>query len=193
MMNEEMPKITLALLIAILLPTASWAQFPAPQAPAPPPASPQAPASANTDPRIAQVRAAVERQGQRVSEITVVRNEQGYLVWIVFTSADYSQPSAQKVIAHASSVWWSTWNVVSGDPPNTVMISAQQWSKYIIGMKITNQAYTAFVSAYRAATTDAQRSAAFDDMLKRSSVEFFDIETKRLVDNKDFIDKNFAR
>jgi hypothetical protein len=183
-------RLSAAVLLAILLAESAWAQLPAPQAPVPP----QAPASpAQTDPRIPQVRAAVERQGQRVLEVAATRHREGYRIWIVYTTASYAQPSVAKVVADASSVWWATWGVVSTDPPDTDMVSAQVWSKYVIGMSVTNQVYSTFLSAYRAATTDAQRSAAFDELLKKSYINIFDLEARQGVDTKDFINKNFTR
>ncbi|MGQ0571084.1 MAG: hypothetical protein ACT4P5_16405 [Armatimonadota bacterium] len=167
----------------------------APVMPQPPaqPAPPVQPAPAG-DPRVAQVRAAVERLGQRVLDVALVRQTTGNSAWIVVTPAAYSQPSFDAVFKQAQIVWWGTWGVVSTDPQETtLLVHGQAWNRYVIYQIVSLKDYAAFLSAYQAARTDPERTTVFKTLQDRTSYSVFDLDRGQFADAKDFSNKNFTR
>jgi hypothetical protein len=132
--------VALALIIAAVAAPVR-AQFPAPQPqqpqpqpPGPQPQQPQPPgpppAATTADPRLAQVKAALERQGMRVLEvITIPQRGASVGGWGVVTQAAYAQPSYQAISKQALDVWWVMYGVFSQEPAGKRLVAAQAWSR----------------------------------------------------------------
>jgi hypothetical protein len=181
------------------LPAPAWGQVPQPpaqpQPPMQPPAQPLSPAPPTpADPRLAQVRSAVERLGQKVLDVAIVRQTSGNVGWIVVTPAAYGQPSFEAVFRQAQTVWWGTWGTASAEPPDTtILVNGQVWNRFIINQFVKARDYATFLSSYQAARNDADRARVFDVLWDTTSYSVFDMERRQYVDAKDFSNKNFTR
>lgn len=188
--------------IAVGLVTAAaapiYGQFPfqpAPQQPAPAPApqpfQPQPPPPA--DPRVAQIRAGLEQQGLRVLQVGFLPARGNELPrWYAETAASYAKPDYGPVAMQALVVWGVMYNVLSQDPPNTVCIADQTWTKYSILFFVQLGSLRAFADGYRAATTETAKAQALQSLFRAAQFRVYDNERRQFVDEKDFVNKNFV-
>ncbi|MGQ0571085.1 MAG: hypothetical protein ACT4P5_16410 [Armatimonadota bacterium] len=186
-------------LAAMVPPPPALAQVPVmPQPPAQPvpPGPPVRPAPAPqpaADPRLAQLRAALERANLRVGDVAVTDATTQRPHWWGHVGAEYTQPSARAVYDQAHKIWWAMITVLAQEPPGAVMCACQSWNKYVIQVLVEVGHYSAFLKSYQAARTDAERTSAFDQLDTGVSARVFDLERRQFVDVKDFVNKNYTR
>ena len=194
-MKDLGPRVRFAAIVAMIatcvVPAA--AQFPVapvqPQQPVQP--QPSVPAQ-NTDPRVAQLKAALDRQGIRTTEVGFTpATASGPGLWYAVTPAAYARPSFNVCIKQAMDVWWVMYNVVGQDPPAKTMIHGQTWNRYEIHVMIKIGTYRDFLATYRAAQSDEQRRNAFEWVYDQATIRVWDLEQRRFADTKDFVTKNF--
>ena len=193
-----------ALLVAVIVIGAipAWAQFPgpAPQQPQQPvqqqpqPAQPQPPQPA-LDPRVDRVKGGLQQQGYRVLDAGFMPQSASNStpLWFATVAAQYAQPSAGPILKHA----FDTWNVLIGvagqEPPQTGMVSDQFWTKYSIMMITSVGRYNDLANKFRAASTQQEKEQIFQQFLPTIVFRVWDHERRQLVDQQDFVNKNFAR
>ena len=172
----------------VALPAASFAQFPFPsprpqatQAPAPPP-----------DPRVAQIKAGLEKEGMKVFDVSLSRNSENDPQWVAQTAARYAQPGPQSVHDQAFAIWGVLYDVAAKDPPQTWFSGMQVWNKYGIANHVRLEHLTTLVNDLRNARTDPEKKAAFDKFYPKTILRVWDYDRREFVDAKDFINKNFT-
>ena len=186
--------ILLGLCVVVSAAGATQAQLPFPSQPAPPgppqrSGTPQPPA---VDPRLAQIKAELEKQGMRVLEVTYLPlDKESPAHWFAYTPADYAQPDGRSVLNQGVKVWWVMVAVLAQEPPATILVSSQVWNKYILQLFLDIARYSTFLSNYRAAKNDSERNAAFNALSAKLRV--WDSERQQWADIKDFMNKNFTR
>ena len=172
----------------VALPAASYAQFPFPS---PKPQATQAPAPP-ADPRAAQIKAALEKDGMKVLEVYLIRNADNEPQWVALTAARYAQPNSQNMLSQAFAIWGALYDAAAKDPQQTWFTGMQVWSKYGIATHVRLEHLTTLVNDLRDAKTDPEKKAAFDKFFPRTSLKVWDYERKEFVDVKDFVNKNFT-
>ncbi len=175
---------------AVALPSASHAQFvfptPRPQAtqsPAPGPA---------TDPRVAQMKDGLEKQGLRVLNVELRRTPDNEPQWLVQTAARYAQPGWPSVISQAFAVWGLMYSLAANDPPKTWFSGIQVWNKYGIAVHVRLEDLTTLAGDLRNTKTDTEKQVVLEKFYPRVSVKIWDYERQKFVDFKDFVNKNFT-
>jgi hypothetical protein len=186
--------LTLGLVSAVS--TLAHAQFPfqpapQPQQPAPQPFNPQpAPPS---DPRAAQIRSGLEQRGLRVLQVGFLPAKDNALPrWYAETAGNYPRPAYGPVGEQALMTWAVMYNVVGQDPPQTVLIGDQSWSKYSFLFAVQIGTFRQFADAFQRATTDAGRQQALQFLFRSAEFRVYDNERRQFVDEKDFVNKNFV-
>jgi hypothetical protein len=142
--------------------------------------------------RLATIKAGLEREGLKVLEVRytpVDRNGPAY--WFGVTATTYSQPNWPAVAKQALVTWLVMNESTASDPPESMLMSAQVWTKYMIQIGQQNKLVSEFAAALKAARTDAEKNAAVNKVLGRFLVRVFDLERNQFVDAKDFVNKNF--
>jgi len=144
------------------------------------------------DQRLARIKAGLEREGLRVLEVRYLPADQrGPAYWYGVTSAAYSQPNWPAVAKQALVSWLVINETIAPDPANTMLMSGQVWTKWMIQIGQENGQVAQFAAALKAAKTDAEKNAAVNKVLARFLVRIFDLERNQFVDVKDFVNKNF--
>jgi hypothetical protein len=177
--------------------TPSHAQFPFPQAPQPQQPAPQPfgfPPQQPTDPRIAQIRAGLEQYGLRVHKVGFLPASGNELPrWYAETAANYPRPDFGPVAQQALTIWAVMFNVVGQDPPQTVLIGDQVWSKYSLLFAVQLGSVRTFADSFRAAGNDQGRQQqALQALFQAARFRVYDNERRQFVDEKDFVNKNFT-
>ncbi|MGH2360966.1 MAG: hypothetical protein ACRDGM_10570 [bacterium] len=177
------------MMLAILAAVASAAPvFPFP--PTQPGSQTPAPAA---DPRLAQIRQGLESKGLRVLEVELHRLRDGDTQWWAETATAYAQPSREKVLEQTFTIWGVMYETVGQDDLQAILAASQVWTKYSIVFRSRMAGLIAFVKAYQAARSDAERDQAFNAFIREVRVLIWDRERNQAVDQKDFINKNFTR
>lgn len=179
----------IALVVAALLIAAgeAFAQFPVP-VPGQPTPTPRA-----ADPRLAQMRAGVEKEGIKVIEVGFLpAGSNNPITWYVDSQAGYSQPSIPKLLTQGFKIWGVMYPLIAQEPAQAVMHLGQFWGKFDLQLRATIGDYTRLVTSYRAATTDAAKEKAIDNFLSAVRFRIYDTERREFVDVKDFTNKNFT-
>ncbi len=179
----------LAVIICVAAP-AAFAQIPFP--PAQQPAQPIPPPA--RDPRLDQVRQHLERQGLKVHDVRFQLEPRVRPRWIAITQANYAQPSFDRITQQAYMIWNALYAVLGDrEPPTTLYTSVQVWNKYAIGQQVQVNHLATLVNALRAARTPQEQQQAHQAFY--GTIEFYviDAESGQFVDEKDFVNKNFAR
>ncbi|MGH2349443.1 MAG: hypothetical protein ACRDFT_08270 [bacterium] len=146
----------------------------------------------NIDQRLARIKAGLEREGLRVLEVRYLpADRSGPAYWFGVTAAAYSQPNWPDVAKQALVSWLVMNETTAPDPPQTMLMSAQVWTKYMIQIGQQNTLVSEFSRALKAARNDAEKNAAVNKVLARFLVRIFDLERNQFVDAKDFVNKNF--
>jgi hypothetical protein len=158
-----------------------------------PPTQPSTPAQPAADPRLAQIRQWLEAKGFRVLEVESRRTSAGDAQWWTETAARYAQPTGDKVIDQAFFIWAAMYEPLKQEDGRTYLSGSQLWTKYKIIFHARLSELTAFVQAYQAARSDAERGQAVSTLLGQALFAVFDVERGQQVDQKDFINKNFTR
>jgi hypothetical protein len=144
------------------------------------------------DQRLARIKAGLEREGLRVLEVRYLPADQrGPAYWYGATSAAYSRPSWPDVAKQALVSWLVINETTAPDPPETMLMSAQVWTKWMIQIGQQNRVVSVFSAELKAARTDAEKNAAVNKVLGRFLVRIYDLESGKFVDVKDFVNKNF--
>jgi hypothetical protein len=181
-----------ALILILGMPAWALAQFPLLPGPSPSPGGPQ-PTPSPTDPRAAQIRAGMEKQGLRVLEIYSRQTRENETQWWAETAANYAQPSGPMVVGQALKMWVAMYEVLARDAPTTVLSNGQLWTKYSLIFHARLGAFATLVSQYNAAKTDGERQQAFETFFRTVNFRVYDNERRQFVDDKDFINKNFTQ
>ncbi len=168
---------------------AAQAQF---TLPSPQPQQPQAPAPA-TDPRVAQIKTGLEKAGLKVYDVLFRRTEKGDPHWVAITAAQYAQPSFPAVKQQSLIIWGVMYPPLAGDQPVTELTTVHVWNKYAIRTHATVRNITTLVKDHQGAATDAERQSVFEKFFGMVRIDVLDLERNAFVDEKDFINKNFAR
>lgn len=179
-------RVAVALVLAgvMSLPARAYAQFPFPS---PKPQATQAPAA---DPRVAQVKAGLEKEGLKVLLVEFKRTSDNEPQWFAQTAANYAQPNWRAVSDQAFVIWGVLFSAASSDGSQTWLSGSQVWNKYGIFLHTQLGSLTTLVNDLRNAKTDAEKKAAFDKF--QIVFRVFDHERSEFVENKDFINKNFT-
>lgn len=144
------------------------------------------------DQRLARIKAGLEREGLKVLEVRYApADRSGPAYWFGVTAAAYSQPSWPAVAKQAVVSWLVMNETTAPDPAETMLMSAQVWTKWMIQIGQQNRLVTEFAAQLKAARTDAEKNAAVNKVLGRFLVRIFDLERNQFVDVKDFVNKNF--
>jgi hypothetical protein len=176
--------------------TFSYAQFPfqpapQPQQPAPQPFYPQP--TPPSDPRAAQIKAGLEQQGLRVLQVGFLPAKDNQLPrWYAETAANYPRPAYGPVAQQALLIWAVMYNVVGQDPPQTILIGDQSWSKYSFLFAVQIGTLKQFADAFQRAATDNDRQRALQFLFRAAEFRVYDNERRQFVDEKDFVNKNFV-
>lgn len=142
--------------------------------------------------RANRIKAGLEAEGLRVLEVRYLpADRSGPPYWYAVTAAGYSQPNWKDVAKQAVISWLIMNLATTPDPPDTMLMSAQVWTKWMIQIGQTNKLVTEFAAAFRAARNDSERNGAVNKVLARFLVRIFDLERNQFVDVKDFVNKNF--
>lgn len=187
-----------ALVVVVWTSGVANAQFPPPSTGAPGQPSQQnpfqpAPQPAG-DPRVDQVKKNLEQQGVRVVDARFLpAKDNRPPAWSVIVVANYAQPSFEKVGGLAFFMFGTMFNVAQQDPPATTLFSGQVWTKYQIIFLTTLGEVTKFATAMRAAGSDQEKQQAVSAFLDTWKFGVYDTERGQFVDQKDFVNKNFAR
>jgi len=149
-------------------------------------------AAQSTDQKLARIKAGLEREGLKVLEVRYLpADRNGPAYWFGVTAAVYSQPRWPDVAKQALVSWLVMNETTLSDPPDSMLMSAQVWTKYMIQIGQNNKLVSEFSAALKAARTDAEKNAAVNKVLGRFLVRIFDLERNQFVDAKDFVNKNF--
>ncbi len=144
------------------------------------------------DQKIAKIKAGLAREGLKVLEVLYVpADRSGPPYWFGVTATAYTQPNWPDVAKQALVSWLVMNETTASDPPDSMLISGQVWTKYMIQIGQQNKLVSEFSAALRAARTDAEKNAAVNKVLARFLVRVFDLERNQFVDAKDFVNKNF--
>lgn len=142
--------------------------------------------------RASGIKAGLEREGLKVLEVRYLpADRSGPPYWYAVTAATYSQPNWPGVAKQAVVSWLIMNLATASDPPDTMLMSAQVWTKWMIQIGQTNKLVAEFAAEFRAAKNDTERNAAVKKVLGRFLVRIFDLERNQFVDVKDFVNKNF--
>ena len=149
-------------------------------------------AAQSTDQKLARIKAGLEREGLKVLEVRYLpADRNGPAYWFGVTAAVYSQPRWPDVAKQALVSWLVMNETTLSDPPDSMLMSAQVWTKYMIQIGQNNKLVSEFSATLKAARTDAEKNAAVNKVLGRFLVRIFDLERNQFVDAKDFVNKNF--
>jgi hypothetical protein len=174
--------------------TLAQAQFPfQPSQPQQPttPIVPQPPPP--SDPRVAQIKAGLEQQGLRVMTVGFMPAKDNQLPrWYAETAANYPRPGYGPVAQQALMIWGVMHGIVKQDPPQTVLIGDQVWTKYSLLFAVQIGTLTQFADAYQKATSNDGRQQAFQVLFRAAQFRVYDNERGQFVDDKDFVNKNFV-
>lgn len=186
--------ITVALIAVLGATPSAYAQFPF-QPAQPSPGQPAPQPSPAGDPRAAQIKAGLEKEGLKVFEVSfqLDKSSNNNPQWYAVTGANYPQPSGDRMLRQAFTVWGVMYDAVSKDDPKTLMSGGQAWSKYILWLHTRLSDLTTLVTQLRTAKTDAEKDRAFQAFLKSAIFRVWDYEKQQYVDQKDFINKNFTK
>lgn len=158
-----------------------------------PPTQPGTQTQPAADPRLAQIRQWLESKGFRVLEVESRRTSAGDPQWWTETAARYAQPNVDKVIDQAFFMWAAMYEPLKQEDGRTYFSVSQLWTKYKIIFHARLSDLTAFGNAHRAAGSDAERTQAVNTLLRQTPFAVFDVERGQLVDQKDFMNKNFTQ
>jgi hypothetical protein len=184
---------SLAAVLVLVLGAASAAQaqfqFPVPQP------SPQAPAA---DTRAVRIKAGLEAKQLKVYGTGVMRGT-GFMggsevdLFYATVAATYAQPTFDKVEVLALEVWGTMYDVLSKEPPMSILSGSQVWTKYGLVLQTRVGDITTVVSAWQAAKSDEEKKRAYQTFLESVRWRVYDYEKEQFVDQKDFVNKNFTR
>jgi hypothetical protein len=183
--------LILMLLLVGVLP--AGAQFLPPQQPQqqqpqqpqqPQPVQPAPPQPAG-DPRIQRLRDGLQQQGHRVLETGFEPQSQN--------SSPYAQPSYSAVLKGGFDIWNVMFPIAAQDQPQTGMLTSQVWTKYAIVLITSVGQYKELISALQQAQTQDAKNQVFGNFVSRIVFRVWDLERRQLVDQQDFVNKNFAR
>ena len=188
--RRSVATLFLTTILVIVLPVIAMA---APAFPFPPtqPGSQTPPPAA--DPRLAQIRRGLEAKNLRVLEVELKRTNDGDPQWWTETAANYGQPGRDKVLEQAFTMWGAMYEVLTQDNPRSLLSVSQLWTKYSIIFHSRLSALTTFVKAFQAARSDEERNQAFNAFIREARIAIWDNERGQMVDQKDFVNKNFTR
>ncbi len=176
-----------------MVPPAAPPQNPPGALPVQPPVGPTQPA----DPRHTQIKAQLEQKGLRVFEVgsNPAKTDSPPTVFAI-VEANYPQPAFAPVLQLAFTVWEVLLPLVTVDSPEaaqTVLIAGEAWNKYLLVVRATVNDLGTFIKSLQAAGSDEQRQQATQAFLQTVRFRVYDTERQQFVDEKDFIDKNFAK
>lgn len=145
------------------------------------------------DPRARQIKTGLEQRGMRVYDV-LIRPAQGRdpAIWASLTHALYASPSAPGTMDQAANTWEVMNGVLAQEPSGTVLIAAQVWNKYILNFLVSRQDWGVFIQAWTGAANDEQRRQAGRQLIRTMRFTVFDMERQQFIDQKDFVNKNFA-
>lgn len=142
--------------------------------------------------KLVRIKAGLERERLRVLEVRYApADRSGPAYWFGVTAAVYSQPTWPDVAKQAVVSWLVMNETTAADPPESMLMSGQVWTKYMIQIGQQNRLVSEFSAALRAAKSDTEKNAAVNTLLRRFLVRIFDLERNQFVDVKDFVNKNF--
>ncbi len=187
-----------ALLAWAAIAPAAHAQFPfSPTQPSPAqpaPAQPQVGASDQRANLARQAKADLEGQGFKVYELGFIPGEGNKLpVWYADVGANYSQPNGGRMLNMAFSVWAILHRIGAKEPPQTMLVNGQVWTKYVLILGAPLGGYDRLLTSLRTAGSDADKKKVVNAFLETISFRVYDMEKRQLVDQKDFINKNFTQ
>jgi hypothetical protein len=192
--------LILMLLIVGVLP--AGAQFLPPQQPQqqqpqqpqqPQPVQPAPPQPAG-DPRIQRLRDGLQQQGHRVLESGFEPQSQNTgPYWYAWIAAPYAQPSYNAVLKGGFDIWNVMFPIAAQDQPQTGMMTAQVWTKYAILLITSVGQYKELISALQQAQTQDAKNQVFGNFVSRIGFRVWDLERRQMVDQQDFVNKNFTR
>lgn len=180
---------TMAVVNMLWAPPLTQAQGTTPFAPASPPTG---------DPRLSQIRAALELRGIPVLGVEMVP-AQGSMprIWNAITKATYARADAVRLETQARSIWEVMLTILAQEEPATYLSGTQIWQKYAI----IGRAHVADFLAVAAAINkiNPRSPGAYERIVKAEQAFFakvqvfvYDLEQQQYVDAKDFINKHFT-
>jgi hypothetical protein len=148
------------------------------------------------DPRIGQMKGAIERTGVRVLDAGVSADTGfgGERVpgWWVNTAATYARPSYRDVFGQLTTVASAMHDVLANQPPAEIFSVGQIWTKYNIIGRVRRADVTTLLSTLRSASSQQARDAALRRFFDGARWRVLDIERQQWVDVPDFVNKNFG-
>jgi hypothetical protein len=83
--------------------------------------------------------------------------------------------------------------IAAQDQPQTGMMTAQVWTKYAILLITSVGQYKELISALQQAQTQDAKNQVFGNFVSRIGFRVWDLERRQMVDQQDFVNKNFTR
>ncbi|HET8679873.1 MAG TPA: hypothetical protein VFM39_07105 [bacterium] len=146
-----------------------------------------------SDTQSAEIKRRLERVGFRVTEVAYApATANGPAVWVGGTMAKYDQPNWDRVTDQALTVWNIMFGVLKNENPQVWLSAPQDWKTYRLFVTTTLAKIVAFDQGVKTAQTDADRQKVFQALYAGITLRVIDLQTKKLVDDKDFI-KNYFK
>ncbi|MGQ0548223.1 MAG: hypothetical protein ACT4PY_00930 [Armatimonadota bacterium] len=147
-----------------------------------------------TDPRAAQIRQRLERQGLKVLDVSFVPAKgSSPAVWAAGTSAKYDQPSWDRVTDQALTVWNIMFAILKAEQPQTVLAAPQDWKQYRLFITAPLAKISAFDEGVRTAKTDADTQRVFQALYAGIVFRVFDLKQQKFIDDKEFVKVHFTK
>jgi hypothetical protein len=149
------------------------------------------------DVRLGRIAKAIEREGYRVLGIGRVMNP-GFFggpdvpLWWVDTAAAYARPTSETASKQAMTAIGIMYDTLPDEVPAAIFSAGQIWTRYNIITQARRGDIATLLGALRAARSDQEKDAAFRTFYSNVRWRVYDIETRRYVDEKDFVNKNFG-
>jgi hypothetical protein len=150
--------------------------------------------ASDADPRAAEIKRRLERFGLKVTEVSYApAKAPSAAVWAAGTVAQYDKPSWDKVTDQALTVWNVMFSVLKGEAASTLFVAPQDWTTYRLLIASTQGKIADFDKATRTVQTDADRTKAFQALLGSIVFRVYDLQQKKMIDDKVFVKEHFAK
>jgi len=150
--------------------------------------------AAESDPRASEIKKRLERFGLKVTEVSFApAKAPSPAVWAAGTAAQYDKPSWDKVTDQALTVWNVMFSVLKGEAATTLFVAPQDWKTYRLLVASPQGKIADFDKSTRTAQTDADRQKAFQALFGSIVFRVYDLQQKKMIDDKAFVKEHFAK